>query len=106
MKLKRGRILSWLLLVAMVLSLLPAAAFAEETTAWSQIAFADITAEDTVAITMTDAEGITYVLPTVATGSNGQPMAETVTVTGNVLTTAAGAFQSSRSDTSILHFES
>ena len=92
MRTKSGRLLALLLTVAMVLSLLPAAVFAEEPaqTVWSQIAFSDITAGDTVAITMTSGTE-TYVLPTVGNGSSEQPVAELATVSGTALTTSGNA---------------
>ena len=60
--LSRG--LSLLLAVVMVLSMVPAAVFATDTaTTWTKVPFSAITAEDTVAITMSK-DGVTYVLPT------------------------------------------
>ena len=88
--LRRG--LSLLLAVVMVLSMVPAAVFATDSaTTWTKVDFSAITAEDTVAITMSK-DGVTYVLPTTATGSSGQPMAEIGTVEGNTLTTAGDGF--------------
>ena len=56
MKYRRtSRLLSIVLLVAMLLTLMPATALAEDaatTTTWTQASLADITADDTVAITM------------------------------------------------------
>ena len=60
------RILSALLSLVMLLSLLPVAAFADDsatTATWTEVAFSDITATDTVAITMTKGD-TTWVLPT------------------------------------------
>ena len=87
-----SRFLSMVLLVAMVLTLMPATALAAGTvTTWEQVALADITADDTIAITM-NAGGTYYVLPTNGAGSKGQPLAiETGTVSGTTLSTEAGA---------------
>ena len=87
-----SRFLSIVLLVAMVLTLMPATALAAGTvTTWEQVALADITADDTIAITM-NAGGTYYVLPTNGAGSSGQPLAtETGTVSGTTLSTEAGA---------------
>ena len=88
--LSRG--LSLLLAVVMVLSMVPAAVFATDTaTTWTKVPFSAITAEDTVAITMSK-DSVTYVLPTTAAGSSGQPMAEIGTVEGNTLTTTGDGF--------------
>ena len=85
---KNTRILSWLLVVAMVLSMLPTFAFADDSaTVWTKVEFVDIKATDTVAITMTSGEE-TYVLPTVGLGSSEQPLGDLATVSGNTLTTA------------------
>ena len=71
------KVLSWLLILAMVLSMVPAMSFAESGTAfWKPVSFEDITPEDTVAITMTK-NGVTYVLPNVGEGSSKQPLAYT-----------------------------
>ncbi len=87
----KHRILSWLLVLAMVLSLIPTIAFAEEnTTAWTKVEFADIQASDTVAITMTK-DGVTYALPTSAMGTSSQPLAEIATISGTTLTTSGEA---------------
>ena len=85
MKYRRtSRFLSIVLLVAMVLTLMPTAAFAEDnaTTTWIQTTLADITSGDTVAITMSK-DGNTWLLPTSA---QNQPLAVSATVEGNVLT--------------------
>ncbi len=85
MKYRRtSRFLSIVLLVAMVLTLMPTAAFAEDnaTTTWIQTTLADITSGDTVAITMSK-DGNTWLLPTSA---QDQPLAVSATVEGNVLT--------------------
>ncbi len=84
---KRIRILSWVLVLAMVLSVFPSVSFAREgSTLWTKISFADIKAEDTVAITMTK-DATTYVLPTLGAGGSGQPLAVQATMDGNVLST-------------------
>ena len=87
MKKTYSRALAMLLAVVMVLSMFPVMAFAEgSATTWTKVSFSDITAEDTVAITMSK-DGVTYVLPTVAEGTSEQPLAVTGTVEGNTLTT-------------------
>ena len=85
---RTSRFLAIVLLVAMTLSLMPTTvAFAEDstTTAWTQTTLDQITAEDTVAITMTASSGTTYVLPTAA-ATNAGPKAEAVTPDGTTLT--------------------
>ena len=81
------RIFVWLLVLAMVCSMLPTIAFAEDptTSTWAKVAFADIKAGDTVAITMSK-NGTTYALPTAGNGGDGQPLAVTASVNGSVLT--------------------
>ena len=92
MKQIHSRALALLLAVVMVLSMFPVTAFAEgNSTTWTKTSFGAISAGDTVAITMSK-DGVTYVLPTTATGSSGQPMAEIGTVEGNTLTTAGDGF--------------
>ena len=91
MKYRRSsRFLSIVLLIAMVLTLMPTVAFAAGTVSkWEQVKLEDITAEDTVAITM-NAGGTYYVLPTTGAGSQGQPLAiETGTVSDTSLSTEA-----------------
>jgi len=84
-----SRILSLLLVVAMVFSMLPVGVFAAEGTAtWSKVELTDITPEDTIAITMTNPNGVTYVLPSNETEKNSAPV---VTVEGETLTTGAAA---------------
>ena len=84
--------LSILLALVMVLSMVPAAVFATDTaTTWTRVSFSAITAEDTVAITMSK-DGVTYVLPTAGNGSSGQPLAEIGTVEGDTLTTTGDGF--------------
>ena len=75
----------------MLLSLLPTAVLAADPTpgTWKKIAFADITADDTVAITMTK-DKTTWVLPNDGTAQKAAP-AITGTVSGNTLTTASEA---------------
>ena len=68
MKMKRmSKFLSLLLLVGMLLSLLPAAALAADDAAWTEVTWAEISADDTVAITMSK-DGTTWILPNAATG--------------------------------------
>ena len=83
------RLLSVLLALVMLLSLLPTAVLAADPTpgTWKKIAFADITADDTVAITMTK-DKTTWVLPNDGTAQKAAP-AITGTVSGNTLTTAS-----------------
>ena len=91
MKYRRlSRFLSIVLLIAMVLTLMPTVAFAAGTVSkWEQVKLEDITAEDTVAITM-NAGGTYYVLPTTGAGSQGQPLAnETGIVSDTSLSTEA-----------------
>ena len=92
MKKLSTRILSLFLVLAMVASMVPATVFAAESdgVTWTKVGFDQIKPTDVVAITMTSGED-TYVLPTVAEGSSGQPLATAVTVDGNTMTTAEGA---------------
>jgi hypothetical protein len=87
-----SKLLSLLLTACMLFSLLPASIFAEDTdtATWEKVAFEDIAADDTVAITMTKGD-TTWVLPTKGSGSNGQPLAVTGTVSGTALTTEGTA---------------
>ena len=73
----------------MLLSLLPTAVLAADPTpgTWKKIAFADITAGDTVAITMTK-DKTTWVLPNDGTAQKAAP-AITGTVSGDTLTTTS-----------------
>ena len=85
-KRRTSRFLAIVLLVAMTLSLMPTTmAYAEESTTWTQTTLDQITADDTIAITMTSSSGTTYVLPTAAADSTG-PKAEEVTPDGTTLT--------------------
>ncbi|MBR6825733.1 MAG: hypothetical protein IKM59_04215, partial [Oscillospiraceae bacterium] len=87
----KHRILSWVLVLAMVLSMVPAVAFAEgSATAWTKTDFAAIQPENTVAITMTK-DGVTYALPTANLGTGGQPLGDIATVSGSTLTTNGDA---------------
>ena len=83
------RLLSVLLALIMLLSLLPTAVLAADPTpgTWRKIAFADITADDTVAITMTK-DKTTWVLPNDGTAQKAAP-AITGTVSGDTLTTTS-----------------
>ncbi len=80
-----SRFLAMLLALVMVLSMFPAPARAAETATWTKVEAAAITADDTIMVTMTTAEGVTYALPTVH-GSKG-PVAHIVTVAENTITT-------------------
>ena len=92
MKMKKlSKLLSLLLLVGMLFSMLPATALAadgDET--WTKVGLAEVTAGDTVAITMSK-NGTTWLLPTKGEGGDGQPLAVTASVSGNTLTTANSA---------------
>ena len=83
---RRTRFLSMLMALLMLVTLMPTTAFAAEveTSTWEKVAFADITASDTVAITMTNSSG-TWALPTAGNGGNGQPLAVTAAVNGTSL---------------------
>ena len=82
------KVLSCLLIIALSFSMLPLTASAEESaaTAWTKISLEDISADDTVAVTMTK-DNVTYVLPTVGKGSLSQPLGDTGVVSGTTLTT-------------------
>lgn len=85
MKHVTNRVLSLLLVVAMVLSMVPVSAFAAETTStWSKVELADITADDTVAITMSD--GTTTWALYNANGTGSAPTAVVVDVADNTMT--------------------
>ena len=73
----------------MLLSVLPTAVLAADPTpgTWKKIAFADITADDTIAITMTK-DKTTWVLPNDGTAQKAAP-AITGTVSGDTLTTTS-----------------
>ena len=87
---RTSRFLAIVLLVAMTLSLMPTSlAYAEESSTWTQTTLDQITAEDTVAITMT-ANGTTYALPTAAV-TNEAPVAEVVSPDGSTLTLGSAA---------------
>ena len=85
------RLLSVLLALVMLLSLLPTAVLAADPTpgTWKKIALADITASDTVAITMTKGE-TTWALPNNGDAQNAAK-AVAATVSGNTLTTTSEA---------------
>ena len=82
----KHRFLCLLLSVLMIVSLLPTAALAAETetSTWEKVDFDKITADDVVAITMTNGTG-TFALPTAGKGGNGQPLAVSATVDGDKL---------------------
>ena len=83
------RLLSVLLTLVMLLSMLPQVVFAADPTpgTWKKIAFADITAGDTIAITMTK-DKTTWVLPNDGTAQKAAS-AITGTVSGDTLTTTS-----------------
>ena len=86
------RILSALLSLVMLLSLLPVSVFAAETkttATWTKVELADITASDTIAITMTKDE-TTWVLPNDGNATTAAK-AITGTVSKNTLTTSEAA---------------
>ena len=85
----KHRFLCALLSILMIVSLLPAAALAAEveTSTWEKVELADITPDDTVAITMTK-ESDTWALP--AAESSKQPLAVAATVDGDKLTIDGG----------------
>ncbi len=84
----RIRALSWLLMAAMLLTLLPVGSHAAGTL-WTKVELADIQATDTIAITMTSG-GTTWVLPTTAEGTKNQPLANiTGTIVGSTLSIEA-----------------
>ena len=76
----RTRLLSALLSLVMLVSVLPVSVFAAEPEAgtWTKVELADITADDTVAITMTKGDS-TWVLP-----NNGDAKAAAKAITGTV----------------------
>ena len=87
---KRTRLLSALMALLMVFSLLPASALAADAAStWEPINLADITAGDTVAITMTKGD-TTWALPT-ARNTGSAPAAQPVTVADGKLTINAAA---------------
>ena len=80
-----------ILVIAMVLSLLPAVSFAAGGSAtWKAVELGDIQPGNKVAITMTK-DATTYVLPTVGEGGSKQPLGITATVSGEKLTTQGDA---------------
>ena len=85
------KLLSLLLTLGMIFTMLPMSVWAEDTSSntWTEVAWADITADDTIAITMTK-DGITYVLPTAATGRTPAP--DVATLTDNVLEADSAAY--------------
>ena len=77
----------------MLLSLLPVSVFAAEaktTATWTKVELADITASDTIAITMTK-DDATWVLPTKGEGGSKQPLAVVGTVADGKLSTNGDA---------------
>ncbi|MBQ6802159.1 MAG: hypothetical protein IJP05_03705, partial [Oscillospiraceae bacterium] len=86
---KTNKLLSVLLAVLMVVSMFPVTAFAVNGVTWTKVDFADITADDTVMITMTNPHGVTYALPSNVSAKNP---ADVVTVEGNSIVTASADY--------------
>ena len=79
------RLLSAILVLAMVISMVPLSIFAAESSySWEKVELADITETDTVMITMTNPNGTTYALDASVTQNNP---ALVVTVDGTTITT-------------------
>ncbi len=89
---KRTRFLSALMALLMVFSLLPASALAADVTStWEPVDLADITASDTVAITMTKGDDV-FALPAAAANAAPKVNAEiSVSAAENVLEIGAPA---------------
>ncbi len=85
-----SRALAFVLALVMVLSMAPAAVFASDSAVWTRVDAADITADDTIMVTMTNPNGVTYALYTVQSGSKGND-ALVVTVDGDTITTTGTA---------------
>ena len=87
----KHRFLCLLLAVLMLISLFPTTALAAETvtSTWEKVDLDKITAEDVVAITMTNGAG-TFALPTAGKGGNGQPLAAEATIDGDTLSIDGG----------------
>ncbi len=88
------KLLSLLLALGMIISMLPMSALALQratSDTWTKVDLADITADDTVAITMTASSGATYILPNAAATSAG-PAAVAVTPEGDTLTADSAAY--------------
>ncbi|MCR5664052.1 MAG: CehA/McbA family metallohydrolase [Oscillospiraceae bacterium] len=85
-----SRLLAALLLVGMLVSLLPVSALAAGEDEWVSVAFADITDDDTVAVTMTKGD-TTWILPNSTTESGKPPVATTVTLKDGVITGVSAA---------------
>ena len=81
-----SRALSLMLALVMVLSMFPATVFAADSAVWTKVDAADITADDTIMVTMTNPKGVTYALYTVQSGTKGNE-ARIVTVSGDTVTT-------------------
>ena len=89
---KMSKLLSVMLLLGMLLSLVPAAAFAaDDSASWEKVDLESILAGDTVAITMSK-DGTTWILPTTAAGGKGQPLADSATLTDNTLSADSAAY--------------
>ena len=85
------KLLSLLLTLGMILTMLPMGVWAEDTSSntWTEVAWADITADDTIAITMTTSGGTSYVLPSAA--ATKAPTATVVDLTSGTLTAPPSA---------------
>ncbi|MBR2041325.1 MAG: hypothetical protein IJ945_03030, partial [Oscillospiraceae bacterium] len=81
---KTHRLLSAVLAILMVVTMFPVTAFAAENETWTKVEFADITANDTVMIAMTDASGNTYALPN-AQNTKGYVTAAVITTDGKTV---------------------
>lgn len=84
MRTRSKKCLSWLLTLAMCLSLLPTAAFAAERDTWVETALDDLQSTDDVIITMTLDTGETYALPH-NNGTSKAPTAVSCTVADGTL---------------------
>ncbi len=86
------KLLSLLLTLGMILTMLPMSVWAEDTSSntWTEVAWADITADDTIAITMTTSGGTSYVLPSAA--ATNAPTATVVKLTSGTLTADPATF--------------
>ena len=85
----KSRLLAALLVLVMIISMVPAPVFAADTAVtWTKIDPSQVTASDTIMVTMTNPSNVTYALYTVQSGSKGNA-AKTVTVNadGTTITT-------------------
>ena len=97
MKTAKKRALAFLMAVLVVMTTVfgnvDYSAKAEETTkaTWSKVELSDITAEDTIMITMTCSDGAAYALSTTEKNSSGGPLAKSVTIANNTIVTDTSA---------------